>query len=167
MQGETVPFLSYFEEYEQVEEGKEFFLAGSYKGEPVYRFTQHSPYRCLCRNSSQGDALNQITGNNSTGRYPLLVWLLADGSSDNAIIEQFLWKEHSRSKDTHGIDFGRFRLPARHPPATPPAAKYSTLISGCEASISLTFFHNFHYHHHDFLLFPRYEYVRPFRKALK
>ena len=39
----------------------------------------------------------------------LLVWLLADGSSDNAIIEQFFCGRNTVvSKDTHGIDPAAF-----------------------------------------------------------
>ena len=52
-----------------------------------------------------GDALNQITGEQFYRKVSLLVWLLADGSSDNAIIEQFFCGRNTVvSKDTHGIE---------------------------------------------------------------
>ena len=56
-----------------------------------------------------GDALNQITGEQFYRKVSLLVWLLADGSSDNAIIDQFFCGRNSVvSIVSHGIDPAAF-----------------------------------------------------------
>ena len=64
MQDPDSPFYQYFEEYEQkLEEGKEFFLAGSYKKvEPVLQVLLYSYIDVCVVEFFAGDALNQITG---------------------------------------------------------------------------------------------------------
>lgn len=59
------------------------------KGEPVLQVLLYSYIDVCVVEFFAGDALNQITGEQFYRKVSLLVWLLADGSSDNAIIEQF------------------------------------------------------------------------------
>jgi len=110
MQDPDSPFYQHFEEYEAETGGrKEFFLAGSYKKENLFTGSPLSYIDVCVVEFFAGDALNQITGEQFYRKVSLLVWLLADGSSDNAIIEQFFCGRNTVvSKDTHGIDPAAF-----------------------------------------------------------